>query len=75
MAGYIENEFGKTLLGFHMGTKPWQLVNIEEVAMVQLDGDELEHVYRNFNNIPMNVKRRVNVWRGDMAKFIIENWE
>ena len=47
----------------------------DDVVEVQADGDELMHIFNNFTNIPWpNKSKRVVVWYGDMAKFIVENW-
>ena len=47
-----------------------QLGDVElPVHSVQADGDELEWVLRNISNIPTN-KQRVQLWHGDIAKFI-----
>jgi hypothetical protein len=74
MSGFIEMKNGKCH-EFHMGEIPNYIIGsrIDEVCSLQLDGTELEHVYRFFNNIPFS-QVRIQVWRGDMAKFIIENW-
>jgi hypothetical protein len=75
MAGFIEMKDGRNI-EFHIGQVPEYRVGgmIDEVVSVQLDGDELAHLSHSFNNIPFNVKVKVQVWRGDLAKFIIENW-
>jgi hypothetical protein len=43
-----------------------------EISNVQADGDELEHIKRNFSNIPMTNKPVIK-WFGDDAKFIVAN--
>ena len=73
MAGFIEFTDGN-FIEFHIGETPRRRCFIEDIVSVRLDGDELDYIPRNFNNIPYNLKLKVQVWRGDMAKFIIENW-
>ncbi len=44
-------------------------------VMVSADGDELEHIARNFTGIPFRLHdRRLQTWTGEMARFIVENW-
>lgn len=79
MAGFIEMKDG-TNVEFHIGQTPeYRLADadkggIENIVSVQLDGDELERIPHAFNSIPFAVSLRVQTWRGDFAKFIIENW-
>jgi hypothetical protein len=79
MAGYIEMKDG-TNVEFHIGQTPeyrlaeFEKGDVENIASVQLDGDELEHVAVHITGIPFNIGLRVQTWRGDSAKFIIENW-
>lgn len=63
---------------FHIGddvliAKEIKENGIESIVSVKADGRELEHIIGFFKNIPSN-DRAVNTWRGDLAKFILENW-
>lgn len=40
---------------------------------VLADGDELTYILRNFHNLLHHNTRAVQAWRGDLAKFIVEN--
>lgn len=58
---------------WHIGQKvsiPKEELN--QVIEVQADGDELEHIRYQFQNIP-HAKVRVCNWYGDIAKFIVNN--
>lgn len=46
-----------------------------EFVNVQLDGHELEYLLENFQNIPHSTTKRVQIWYGDIGKFIVENWK
>ena len=48
---------------------------MENLVSVQLDGDELAHVKENFSGIPHSKYKIVQIFRGDIAKFIVENWK
>lgn len=74
---YITNEI-KTSLGtiypqdgWHVGEKFPTLVP-SQVVSVRVDGDELDYILDNFSNIPFS-QRRVQIWRGEFARFIAEN--
>jgi hypothetical protein len=47
------------------------------VVELQADGHELEHVLKNFSNIPIRMVNRVPhrsmIWFGDHARFIYHN--
>ena len=47
------------------------------IYSVYADGDELEYILANFNNLPHPTlgarDRRACVWRGDFARFIYDN--
>ena len=45
--------------------------NIEEVSA---DGDELDYINANFENIPNCRHKRVVVWKGETARFIVRHW-
>lgn len=47
-------------------------VPIEAVITVQADGHELSEVLNTFTNVPWSTTP-VNKWRGDWARFIVEN--
>jgi hypothetical protein len=44
-----------------------------KVLSVQADGGELDHIRHAFTNLPFNYSRRVQVWHGDFAEFILRN--
>lgn len=44
------------------------------IESVAISGDDLHHILHTFNNIPMNVKTEENIYRGEIAIFILENW-
>ena len=46
----------------------------DNVTSIQADGDELEHIIKTFENVPIRKNGRVVNYFGDMAKFIVENW-
>jgi hypothetical protein len=46
---------------------------IAAVIEVMADGHELEHILKNFYNMPFRTAKRVNRWFGDHAKFIAAN--
>lgn len=76
MAGFVVEKTGYTE-EFHIGGTDISSLyknRLGEIDYVQLDGDELNSILHRFNNIPMNVKRRVNIYRGEFARFIVENW-
>lgn len=75
MAGYIEYLTGKGIYTkeFHIGQTPLSDIDARSIVSVQLDGDELDHFYDTFQNFP-TTRKAVQVWRGDLAKFILENW-
>ena len=59
------------VLTYHVG----EVIHPEgEVIEIQADGDELNHIYDNFKGIPWS-NRRVVIWRGNVAQFIIDNWK
>ena len=45
---------------------------IPHIERLFATGDELEFIRENFSNIPTR-RGNLNIWRGDMAKFIFEN--
>ncbi len=38
------------------------------------DREELEHIRQTFVNLPIQLNRPFQTWRGDLARFIVENW-
>lgn len=78
---YFETNDGYTIR-WHTGEdKPdlWQpkdpLLPRRFIKEVQADGDELEFIRINFDNIPIPKlgHKRVVIWTGDMAMFIYNN--
>lgn len=55
---------GDTLLGEALA---------EKVKFVQADCGELTYIYDRFTNIPRPGDKRVVKWRGEFARFIVEN--
>jgi hypothetical protein len=68
---YVIGKNGKTIAGWHVGEK-MSKINFDEIAGVQADCDELYFIISSFSNIPYSEKR-VQIWRGDFARFIVEN--
>jgi hypothetical protein len=57
---------------WHVGSPtPWTVTKTTD-CWVQADGDELVAIVRQFGNIPMH-SGRVVTWRGETARFILEN--
>jgi hypothetical protein len=60
---------------WHVGT-PLELASVlfdgNVSVTIQADGDELEYVVHTFKNIP-STPARVQIWHGDIAKFIGAN--
>jgi hypothetical protein len=67
---------GNKDIEWHLGQKLKLYVEeINEIHMVQADGDELEHILSNFKNLPAVAPtyKRVVRWWGNDAKFIASN--
>jgi hypothetical protein len=45
----------------------------EDIVAVQADGDELDRITKDFDNIPCPKHKRVVRWFGEMATFIARN--
>ena len=78
MGAYVQLKDGRNI-EFGIGTNPHTLLanadaTLNSIVAVQLGGDELKHLKNSFSNLPYGLTRFVQVWRGDFAKFIIENW-
>ena len=68
---------------WYVGHKFVEDLNITNVVSVQADGHELEHILSNSTGLPVakdyikdgntRMKRRVQTWYGDHAKFIVGN--
>jgi hypothetical protein len=59
---------------FHIGYNPSK-TSINDIISIQLDGDELNHVLKNFQSgIPIALHQPVVTYYGDIAKFIVANW-
>lgn len=70
---FISDKNNKTIKQWNAGTSWWGIENIEDVEIVQADGHELDYISTHFENLPIARNVRVQVWRGDMARFIAEN--
>ena len=46
----------------------------ENITSISADGEELDHIKINFDNLPMPAFRRIVFWYGDTAKFIVANF-
>jgi len=69
MALYIILNSGKEVQ-WHVG-ETLRVMNTENlVTEIQADGDELEYLKQNFENLPYSRLARAQNWYGDMAKFI-----
>lgn len=68
MALYIEYNYGPDS-EYHIGKK---VIGLDEIKMLQADGDELDHIRKTFVNIPMTNSRVVR-WFGETATFIAAN--
>lgn len=55
---------------WHIGEKPPVAPG---VLVVQADGDELYYIHENFKNLPIHNSLLVQTWRGDFARFIVDN--
>lgn len=67
----------ETVITLHLGdTQNLAILKeqINHVNSVQADGDELDHIFRNYEGLPHHYSRQVQAWFGDSAKFIIANW-
>lgn len=47
--------------------------NLNHLEYISVDGDELDHIKTKFTNLPMANHKRVVSWRGELARFIVEN--
>ena len=64
----------KTEYIWHVGQRVPHFAFIgEEIEVIQADGDELDHIIRNFSNLPFAKNVRVHRWHGDLAKLIYYN--
>lgn len=87
MALFIERSGGKPAT-WHVGDKkPFAIVVIrndgeipeytaedfQDVVEVQADGLELDHIMKNFTNVPFRLNSRVTSWKGHWAQFIYDN--
>ena len=66
----------KTTVNWHIGEPRPRHLSIaaeERCILLQANGDELEHILSNFQNIPSTTMHDVVVWTGDMADFIYNN--
>ncbi len=69
---YICDSTDKTIKTWHV-REGMVMVDITDVGMIQAYGDELEFIRTNFDNVPISKTSRTQNWRGDLAKFIVEN--
>ncbi len=76
MALYFSTANGREPQELHVGDKArldMMRLNAPDVVEVQADGDELEHIRREFRNLPGRSARVVRYY-GDHAKFIAGNF-
>lgn len=69
---YVITKNGASI-DWHVGEKLHEDFYYLDVAEVQADCDELQHIKENFHNIPYNKTKRVQRWFGAMAQFIAHN--
>jgi len=75
---YIVRENGDTH-DWHVGeTKPARNPSIGsepfmDVCEIQADGHELEHIRKNFSNLPMCGHKAVVTWKWGWAQFIYDH--
>lgn len=55
---------------WHIGEKIAPIPS-ELIYSVQADGDELDWIKSNFNNLPQHKSKHVQTWHGDLARFIV----
>ena len=73
---YIEYEGkfnGGRSLGLHVGEILEATPPIDDVVSVQADGDELDFIRSACDQLPISAIKKVQTWRGDLAKFVVEN--
>jgi hypothetical protein len=60
---------------YHLGAGQLQthILDMDKVTAVQADGDELEMIQKQLAYFPISLRARVQIWRGDLAKFIVDN--
>ena len=69
----IEHASLRAIHTLHVGKKPeFEDNELDRVVEVHADGHELGYIRDNFSGIPMSKARSVK-WRGEYARFIIEN--
>lgn len=47
---------------------------LQNIFKVSAMGLELDYIKRNMTNIPYSRNNDYATWRGDLARFIVENW-
>ena len=57
-------------LTWHIGEENTARTRAAHVTCVQADGDELTHILKRFDSIPIARDKNVITWFGDHAKFI-----
>lgn len=74
MALYILVE-GNHVLEWHVGegSLKGKVPGVTSVISVSADGDELHKIQIEIDGIRKAMKNRVVIWRGEDARFIVEN--
>lgn len=55
---------------WHVGD--FKIFNLDTIKSIEVDGDELQLILTNFENIPKN-KNSIQFWFGEMAIYIYNN--
>lgn len=69
---YLIEKSTQTTIRWHVG-ETTDFKKFAQFDLVKADGDELDYIKANFSNIPFSNKR-VNIWEGEYARFIINNF-
>lgn len=72
MTIYIQNKNGKTDT-WRLEERKTFIYAIDFIELIEVDGDELDEIRLRFDNIPLPKHRNTVIWRGEFARFIMEN--
>jgi hypothetical protein len=65
---------GKAEQQFHINDQKPPIVFLDDVLWFYADGDELKHIRKQFDNIPISLWEKCR-WTGEMALFVYHNLE
>lgn len=68
-----EGTVGRKEHEWHIGEPRPSGLNLLQVQEIQADGDELDHIKRNFDNLPIANHVRVVRWYSEHARFILSH--